>query len=347
MSNNIQFGITDNYLKHWGITEALREIFQNFIDYGEYNVEVNDATDDGLNSKIVISNNWIPENFNFLYLGESYKESDNAIGQYGEGLKMAMLVFARLGYRSAIKFKDFYIEGKFVHNNDINVFELVVKKIQTFNNNFSITFIIPKTDYNNFIDKVIKPIDILHHTIHGDIVDKPSGEVYVGNLYVTTLKGFKRSYNFLPSLVKLDRDRKTIPTFDIEWSASLINQNLDKIEAEDLAYSDTRFIKTIPKKVHKEISVSVTDNGRAIYTVPVKTENGVEDKVIQSSNLTTYLSTTQKFKKIIKDKILDLVGKVNKRKSTKTNLKDFYEKYNFNWSEKAKIEFEQILKQIQ
>ena len=32
----IKYGISKNYLPNWGIQEALREIFQNFLDFGEY-----------------------------------------------------------------------------------------------------------------------------------------------------------------------------------------------------------------------------------------------------------------------------------------------------------------------
>lgn len=68
----ISYGITPNYLKHWGINQALREIFQNFIDYGHYNISTDNVEDSLI--KVTITNDWTPENLNFLYLGESDKK---------------------------------------------------------------------------------------------------------------------------------------------------------------------------------------------------------------------------------------------------------------------------------
>ena len=49
----INYGIGRKYLSHWGINEALREIMQNFMDYGEYKVTYN-------KNDICISNSYIP-----------------------------------------------------------------------------------------------------------------------------------------------------------------------------------------------------------------------------------------------------------------------------------------------
>ena len=49
----INYGIGRKYLSHWGINEALREIMQNFMDYGECKVTYN-------KNDICISNSYIP-----------------------------------------------------------------------------------------------------------------------------------------------------------------------------------------------------------------------------------------------------------------------------------------------
>lgn len=89
----INYGIHRDYLSSWGLKEALREIFQNFIDYGEYNIVTESCLDEFI--YVSLDNKYNPTDLEFLAIGKSIKHGDQSIGKHGEGLKMAMLIFLR------------------------------------------------------------------------------------------------------------------------------------------------------------------------------------------------------------------------------------------------------------
>ena len=104
----IHYGIGKDYLPNWGLPQALREIYQNFIDYGEYDAK---SVKYGENVVVTITNDYKPETLEFLRIGMSNKGGNiNAIGKHGEGLKMALLVMARMDMFCIIKFENEFIE---------------------------------------------------------------------------------------------------------------------------------------------------------------------------------------------------------------------------------------------
>lgn len=88
--------LTKNYCAHWGLREALRELIANTIDedgqieYDDYEDE--DNPDCG--SLVLTTYSNLP--IDAFLMGYSVKNA-GAIGQYGEGLKLAMLVLTREG----------------------------------------------------------------------------------------------------------------------------------------------------------------------------------------------------------------------------------------------------------
>ena len=88
----IKFGMSEDYVPNWGVVQAIREIYQNFIDYGEFSVQIDQINDS--HSSVRITNDFSPENWEFLKIGFS-KKGDGAIGKHGEGLKLAGLIFLR------------------------------------------------------------------------------------------------------------------------------------------------------------------------------------------------------------------------------------------------------------
>jgi hypothetical protein len=78
------------------------------------------------------------------------------------------------------------------------------------------------------------------------IPDKP-GRVYVGGLYVCTVPGLHDGYNFAPGVIKLNRDRDMVSSFDVFLATSQLWQHHPDIERffyhlknkhEDVKYAD-------------------------------------------------------------------------------------------------------------
>ena len=81
--------LTKDYCSHWGLSEAVRELIANNIDeHGQL------TYDHEQNMLVLTTEKELP--IEAFLMGYSVKDSENAIGQYGEGLKLAMLVLTRL-----------------------------------------------------------------------------------------------------------------------------------------------------------------------------------------------------------------------------------------------------------
>lgn len=85
-------GISPNYVKNWDVIKGIREIIQNYLDTkNEFRCKGYIHHKDGLAMVKDFGPGLEPKH---LALGVSEKGSD-AIGKYGEGLKLALLVLAR------------------------------------------------------------------------------------------------------------------------------------------------------------------------------------------------------------------------------------------------------------
>lgn len=102
--------ISPNYCPAWVVKEALRELIQEGLDvrttYG-CDLEIRYDHDDRC---LVIEDNGPGFPLSCLVMGMSNKrDNPDTIGQFGEGMKLACLVLARLGRRVEISTRDFTI----------------------------------------------------------------------------------------------------------------------------------------------------------------------------------------------------------------------------------------------
>lgn len=293
----INYYISENYIPHWTIQDALREILQNFIDYGEYKVEYL-KTELGI-EYVSIYNNFDPISTDLLIIGESNK-SDNQIGKYGEGLKMGALVLLRNGYQATISSSTFLADFRLIDNTYTNIKTLGVQITDiggAVKENFAVVLTIPHSLVKEYIDTIIKSEDILHtREGYGSIVDKPKGNMYVGGLFVCNLKGFNYAYNFQPSKIQLDRDRKVPKDWDIKWNVSKIQETyteFDKVgKSTDVIYS------SIPSNHIPSYTPKLVDD-KVIFTTTVKNKEGKLVEEVVSERFTEQLIQESYFSKIV------------------------------------------------
>jgi hypothetical protein len=97
--------ISPKYIPAWGKWEALRELMQNVID--RYNEEPRAEiifTYSPLKQRLIVGNKFSLLERKTLIMGETSKaDNDSAIGKYGEGYKLALMVLLRLGARIRIR----------------------------------------------------------------------------------------------------------------------------------------------------------------------------------------------------------------------------------------------------
>lgn len=303
----INYGIGENYLKDWGIQEALREIYQNFIDYGSFNQKITKSRN-GTFVNITLTNDFKPTSLSFLKIGETEKgENKEAIGQHGEGLKMALLVMLRLDYSIGV-FNDNLVIFPIWDKQELigKTFAILIEEQNIKEEGFKVQFCIPKEDFNIFNNNLIKQKDILYSdSYHGDIVNKEVGNLYVGKLFVANIKNFKKSYNISPSLIKLDRDRKIPGAFETSYHTSKINESQAKINFNDQNYDDFKHIDKIPQEMLKDIKPKIIGNNIKF----VAKQNG-EEIVITNPSIEAHLKQQSYFEKAINSIKRFLVAKL-------------------------------------
>jgi hypothetical protein len=230
-----ELSITKDYVPDWGVVEAVRELFQNAIDQ-QTTVEGNDMyfSYDADNQTLKIGNKLSVLNPRTLLLGSSTKRGDDStIGEKGEGYKIATLVLTRLNKKVV-----FYNYGarevwlpRFVksrrYGTEILTFFVDKKFPWTTvpDNNLTITIEgITQEEYESIKISnlhLTKPEDYIT-TIKGRILlDKQfAGKVFVNGLYVTQYEPYTYGYDFKPAVIQLDRDRKLVSDFNLQWLSS-------------------------------------------------------------------------------------------------------------------------------
>lgn len=223
--------VSPDYVAKWTIVDAIRELLQNAIDaeadghpmYIDYCKDTQELTIRSVGAKLDISS---------LLLGSTSKANDKrSIGQFGEGYKIATLVLLRNDKQVVFSnglaketWRPRFIKSK---RFGCNVLGFFIEKWGPFSANanelvVSVQDITPE-EYENKIKPSALILrddwEVVEHTPMGDILNIP-GAVFVNGLYVREHQPYKYGYNFKPEYLELDRDRKLVSDFDLEWLAS-------------------------------------------------------------------------------------------------------------------------------
>jgi hypothetical protein len=245
--------LTKNYCNHWGIWEAIREILQNGSDQARKNPNnVLSIHYDEKKQKLIISNKEsILERDTILLGGTNKDEDDEMTGNYGEGYKIALLIFEKLNKRTVIKnyarkerwTTTFNKEKKY---NDkpvlkIKIHKHIIKTVPDNNLSFEIEGI-TKEEWAIVNEKYL-PLRGEYEkftSLKGDeiLLDKElKGKVFINGLFVEDLGDkFEYGYNLTAKTMKLDRDRQSVKGYDFNSiTANLMCEYANKGGAEKIA----------------------------------------------------------------------------------------------------------------
>jgi len=304
MANNnkyIHYGFGEDYLPKWGLNQALREIYQNFLDYGDYKEEITDHNNKEVT--VTLSNNYSPDNLEFLRIGNSNKNGNKeSIGKHGEGLKMAFLIFLREENYIKITTSKHIISPYFYNVSSIGkCFGIKYKENKAKTTKFTLQFQCNKEDFMEFHKGILGKEDFVFKLNgHGSIVEKKEGNIYSGGLFVCNLKNFSKAYDILPSNMPLDRDREVPRSFDVSYHSSKIKEAHGKWDVKDLESNDTTYIDSIPQDIKEQVE-------------PVLVGNSVEfvvkgkEKVITNQSAKDVLRKDTFFQKAIKNLKLSIM----------------------------------------
>lgn len=294
-----ELSISTSYVPSWGIVEAIRELFQNAIDqqtenkdnemYWNYN-DKDEVLRIGNKTSVLTKES--------LLLGESSKRgNDKTIGQHGEGYKLAFMILLR--EHKKIKVYNYGAkeiwEARLVKSRKYGteIPTIFVTKQPIWDKTPSHDLIIEITgisqdEYGEIVksnlhlkykNKDKEGFEALGSTILTD--PSESGNMYVAGLFVMHSGEYNFGYDFKPSDVKLDRDRKMLSDFDIKYQASKLwkeaaenNEEALKIVQAFLMYKKSSNFKTF-----KDMEYISSIN--SLYTFSPKFYSKVEETYIE------------------------------------------------------------------
>lgn len=242
--------LSRDYVRHWGVAEAVRELLQNALD-SDSPLQWAFSSD---SSRLRITSQYGRLEPKTLLLGTTSKaEANDKIGSFGEGYKIALLVLTREARVVTVLNNDIRWKPEFRHSKqfDADVLTIVEDKYPA-GRGQGLTFLIDgltPQDKAQIIEGTLQmqeSIGEVYDTSKGQILVNRPGALYVNGLFVCTTQ-CKYGYNMKPEFLKLERDRKTVDSFDLAWvtkdmwfetgRADLIAQLMAE-KAPDLEYAN-------------------------------------------------------------------------------------------------------------
>ena len=227
--NKYPLNLSPTYCDDWSVQDAIREIIQNCLDDKstfQYHMEGDELHLTSLGVQLPLKT---------LLLGNSTKANDSsAVGGFGEGYKIALLVLLREGYEVIIQNGSKLWNPVFEYCDQYDSDMLYIYEDDIFGND-DLTFIIKglcEEDLEEVQNRCLYLKEDLGEVLEGStgrIILGTSGKLYVGGLYVSDTN-LHYSYDFNPDVLKLNRDRKAVNSWDLEYETSRLWNNVSTPE---------------------------------------------------------------------------------------------------------------------
>ena len=256
----IEITVSPDYVAKWTIVDAVRELLQNAIDAKTAGHDMHVIYHENTDELVIISEG-AKLDIASLLLGSTSKANDTAsIGQFGEGYKIATLVLLR--NNKTITFENGLAKEtwrpRFIKSRRFgcNVLGFFIERWPPFTPAKDSLVITVQGITNEEYDEQIVPSALmlmpgwntLEVTEYGNIISIP-GAVYVNGLFVKQHEPYDYGYNFKPQYLSLDRDRKLVSDFDLEWLASKMwsrSADTDKVlELIEKNAADTKYLASV------------------------------------------------------------------------------------------------------
>ncbi|WCK57085.1 ATP-binding protein (plasmid) [Aneurinibacillus sp. Ricciae_BoGa-3] len=225
--NKLIFPVSEDYVGNWTRKEAIREFIANSLDAGD-KVRI---THNGTETRISDNGTGIMKK-HFIF-GVSQK-GDGAIGQFGEGMKVAFLVLARSGSPVKIESVGYTYEAKLEYNEEFGV-KLLVIYFEKNKRSKGTSIVFKSTQeeleeakgmFAQFQGSRRKSIQLPEMEV---FLDKP-GVVYSNGLETAKIEAIF-SYNVKDKGIVITRDRNAVDTYKLN---ALIEQFLAKTSDESV-----------------------------------------------------------------------------------------------------------------
>ncbi len=291
-----ELSISADYVPEWGVTEAIIEFFQNSIDE-----ETRDSSNkmffeyDSKSQIIRIGNKHSDLDIKTLLFGVTTKNKDNAmIGNHGEGYKIATVVLLRLG--KTVVFQNYcrrevwrprLVKSRKYGGVLVPAFFVDTEALWKQVPEHSLIVEIGGVTLEEY--EQIKAAN-LHlqqpgperkDTSYGGILEGEEfrGKVFVAGLYICSEPDLEIGIDFKPKVVRLERDRSMVNSFDIKWYAARMveeTKDAETIKKSLNSYSGT-FIESyrVPPELRDEVAEEFI-NQHGAKAVPVSSQADME-----------------------------------------------------------------------
>lgn len=290
-----ELSISADYVPEWGTTEAVREFFQNSIDEETRDISNKMFFDyDSESQTIRIGNKHSDLDIKTLLFGVTTKKDDREmIGNHGEGYKIATVVLLRLGksiifynycrreiWRPRLvksrKYDGALVPTFFVEN------EAIWKKVPEHSLIIEVGGITPEEYEKIQSCNLHLQANYSHRdTSYGAILDdeENKGNVFVGGLFICKEPRLDIGIDFKPKVVRLERDRSMVNSFDIQWYAARMIEELKDTEITKRSldsYSGVYINSySVPRELKEEIAEDFI-NEHGAKAVPVSNQADME-----------------------------------------------------------------------
>lgn len=331
--------ISPEYVSHWGLWEAVREIYQNALDEQTRDPDCKATIEhgDGILRIATSRGSLSPET---LVLGKTSKRDDERQrGKFGEGYKLALLVLNRLGHDVEILTGSERWTSALEHS---ETFNSTIMNIYTEPNDEveGVQFIVSGVSASQWaeVQKNIQPVLDYSAILEQE---REKGRIYVGGLYVSTVKGFECGYAFTPGCIKLDRDRGMVDGFDLAYETSRLWEGRGGDRAVELLNAEAPDVEYVESHAHSSSPI-VSYHSSYFYSrhgdaIPVSNQDEIERA---TSAGVKWVLVPEKVKSLLR---LVRSWFIPSAKDPVEQLRDFRKKHQWRMSTEMKADLDEII----
>ncbi len=335
--------ISPEYVAHWQLWEAVREIYQNALDEASgSNCKATINYSGGLLRVATSQGRLSPDT---LVLGKTSKRTDESKrGKFGEGYKLALLVLARLGHDVQILTGDELWYPKIERDESFNSDVLNIY-IESSSECEGVEFCICGVQQEQWeaIQKNIRPPSEFYNTILDSKEER--GRIYVGGLYVSTAKEFHCGYAFAVGKIKLDRDRGMVNGFDLAYETSNLwmarggsrASELLEAEAPDVRYVESHATASAPLVTYHS---NYFWDKHGASAIPVSNQEEIERAAKAGMKWVLVPETVKSLLRMVKSWFIP------NAKSPVEQLRDFRQKYDWRMDSGMKQDLDDIIQSM-
>lgn len=293
MQKKIHFTMVPKYSKGWGLWEGLREVMQNALDSNDLENPMNVRHGEG---HLIVENIGAQIGIENFLLGETDKDDvDSLRGKHGEGLTLALMALCRQGIESVVFSGDFSWRPQFEFVESLNgvtierdLFTLIQEE-HTDDPFFGVKVQVKieeevwegyRSRFLPLVEPDIGPDEVFRYGGQAVLFGEGfKGLIYSRGIFVQKKEEFEYGYDMK---LELDRDRNTVPDFDLKWNAGCILSMYERQKKANLAYdlvcsksAETTYINLGVEEKNRFGEAFVEDHGED--AVPVTTDEEAND----------------------------------------------------------------------